>query len=300
MHACSVQFGLTVARRQRLRKTSGPRSRQSALHVSLTSFKNESAGRPRTLHVGIPTKIGTRRRENSDPHEGHKLPSRGGMSWEAHCRWPHLFTPVQPAYLAIARSGSDFLHEVFRQNLPYPIAHDHGCRLSHLEMQGARRVLVPLRHPADRLASGVKNGIMKRKTWLTRLRSHGYLVGTPEPLYTRAVVDHMRHVNRTEPQNPFVRPTSWWLDGLQRGARSNVSFAFVCTCSLSTDVARVLQRWGVHPRIPPPTHNSSGQPAQAPLSGDALAWVEAVYAEDMVLLRRHRCGHEHCAQRAAP
>ena len=176
------------------------------------------------------------------------------------------------------------------------MAHDHGCRLLDLENLGARRIVVPLRHPAERLASGVKNGLMSGKAWLRRARGRGgWLSGQPESRYTRALVAHMRTARRAEPASPFVRPTTWWVSGMRRAsARRNVSVAFLCTCRLSADFAAALQRWGAAPVLPAPTHNSSGEYPQEPLSPDELAWVEAAYASDVQLVRKH-CSPEHCA-----
>ena len=77
-----------------------------------------------------------------------------------HCEedswgWLQKREPPRVAYLAVARTGSESLQKAVGALHKRHAPHDHACTLRDVESAGATHVLISLRHPAERLASGV-------------------------------------------------------------------------------------------------------------------------------------------------
>ena len=72
------------------------------------------------------------------------------------------------------------------------------------------------------------------------------------------------------------------------GSHGNLTTAFVCTESPTTNFNRVAARWGSSARMQDQmgSHHASSTPLNPP-SASNRAWVEAVYANDVNLHRRY-------------
>ena len=212
-------------------------------------------------------------------------------SWD----WLQKREPPRVAYLAVARTGSESLQKAVGSHHKRHAPHDHACTLRDVESAGATHVLISLRHPAERIASGVKRrlegisanrdseqnadfraaflpyGSAALNAFVASLRDPAH------PLHARAMHDSMRQ-NWLTPVSEFYLANGHLYD---RAARRG----FVCTPTLADDVWRVTKAWGVKGvRVQAKEASSHrSNTTLAPLSAENRAWVESTWAADVAL-----------------
>ena len=227
--------------------------------------------------------------------------------------WLHDVPPPRVAYLAVARTGSESLakalgdhHSKKALEESYDgtahVPHSHDCTLRDVEIAGATHVLISLRHPADRLMSGVKRrlegnctknpsnldfrdafgpfGASALNTFVAALRDVAH------PLHTRAINQSIGPMRQN-----FLLPVSEFYLANGRTDNRAAHRGFVCTPTLSDSVQHVMQSWCIRDAHVQGKDESAhrSHTMMEPLSAENRAWVEATWAADVALWRLH-CG----------
>ena len=202
------------------------------------------------------------------------------------------------AYLAIARSGSQSvqkgLEELYHQHVP----HDHECTMRDLEEAGATHVMVTVRHPAERIYSGIKRILegIKLDIWSGRIFFQAFKgPGAANDYITALRLPHdPRHMLAMGLTLGDQRKDSYlkWMLPLYpfylRGALRIAQLEYLCTDHLTADFNSVAERWQLNITLP----EGAGEQHRShslvtPLDGANLAWLEAMYAADMKLWAEH-------------
>mmetsp|Transcript_39801 Transcript_39801/g.40293 ORF Transcript_39801/g.40293 Transcript_39801/m.40293 type:complete len:215 (-) Transcript_39801:340-984(-) len=182
--------------------------------------------------------------------------------------------------------------------------HNHDCTLRDMEEMGARRILVTLRHPIERISSGIsrrQEGHMTEKTPNALfLKYFGQKDVGPEE-FVRALR------NETDPlheaalritlgpnRQPFMLPVSEFYLANSLGL---AEVEFLCLDTLDGDFEAAFQRWfpttaAVLEDEHPHNHKSkisSGNTSTifSRFSKESLAWFDKTYAKDIALVKKH-------------
>ena len=213
------------------------------------------------------------------------------------------FGPGEITYLALARSGSTTLFEVLGKK-----HHEPNCRLRDLEALGARRVVIPLRHPMARIASGLSSVLRgkgdKRSATVVQLRTTFTEISeqtgdSPEEAYLKAIRDdtdnRVHQIARkaiTTGSQPHKLPVyEYYLESLNPELHfiSRSEIRFLCMDTLVDDLERALQAWdGVESRkrrAHSPYARANWTQVMSRFSKESIKWVERVYKHDVELYR---------------
>ncbi len=228
-------------------------------------------------------------------------------------------------YLAVARAASESLHAKLassnealhrkhRSTTKILNHHDHDCTLRDLEKRGARRVFVALRHPLERISSGISrrlegNNLKKKANALFfekfGKKNHngkggaeafvGALRNQTDPLHwdARSATVGPRKQNYMIPISEFYLANSLGL----------AEVGFLCIDTLDDDYAAVSQRWfpsttKADDNDPlKSTHNDEHRHVSKISSGantvfsrfskESVDWIEQTYAQDIALFKKH-------------
>ena len=227
--------------------------------------------------------------------------------------WLHDVPPPRVAYLAVARTGSESLGKALRehhskkaleQRFTAHMPHSHDCTLRDVETAGATHVLISLRHPADRLMSGVKRRLEGARGKSAKLPNADFLDAfgpfganalnafvsalrdVAHPLHTRAMNQSIGPMRQN-----FLLPVSEFYLANGRTDDRAAHSGFVCTPTLAGDVQRVTQSWCVRDMHVQGQEESihRSHTTMKPLSAENRAWVDTTWAADVALWRLH-CG----------
>ena len=198
--------------------------------------------------------------------------------------------------------------------------------MSDLEANGARLIIVPLRHPLERVASGIARrfdvadqqshyfkSVFNGSVGHVRNRFVSALRNASDPLHEAAVgltfLTPVDAHHKVPPRQFWLIPISFYLDS---AANDSATLAFVCTDSLSVDLIALAKRWnlgsaalaaaGWHLNTEQGNQTRHHQHLgdQTLFSVTNARYLEDVYAEDVELYNRH-CkanGHQRSPTRA--
>ena len=227
----------------------------------------------------------------------------------------HTFAPTDVHLLSVARAGSESVHHALQANVGYRVRHTHECTLRDVLSAGAKRVLVPVRHPLARLVSGFeRNSALNRAAdplfsffqsggadgWLSALRN------THDGRHRLAMAAVIEPPGFRS--NSLLPITEFYLGSnsmdesialaLHRSvAREyNASIRFVCTEALASHFNEAAAEWGLGKPMPStmrvghfgsttmPVAVQQQQPGRVGnVSLQNVAWVEDEYRADVML-----------------
>lgn len=207
--------------------------------------------------------------------------------------WTKHLARLPVAYAAVARSGSESLQIYLGASYP----HNHDCTVADLERKGARFVYVALRHPVERIASGVKRRLeMHQNDQPNQLFVDTFHGADAMNSYIRAIQDHTHPQHAAALQCTLGRMRQAYMLPVSEfylaGSMNRANILFVCTDTLITDFNAQAARWDLPLKVVPNTsliHHKSYARLND-LGHAQRAWIHRTYHRDVALWHTH-CNH---------
>ena len=199
--------------------------------------------------------------------------------------WSHLHgignASKRVAYLCIARAGSESVRDALQREYHWTVPHQHGCSLEQLEHQQAQRVMVLVRHPAERFISTIsRHREYHSKVWKD-FKSADALVTALR------LEDNPKHKNAYAyaTQFGFALPIVEYYLQPEAEHDSSIELEYVCTNNMTAEYNVLAAKWGLKPmaHYSHKSHESAAASPTSQYSSENLKWIEDLYSEDIKL-----------------
>ena len=185
------------------------------------------------------------------------------------------------AYLCVARAGSESIQKALQRDYNWSVPHQHGCTLEDLKHDQARRVIVLVRHPAERFISTVSRHRGFDDEFWHDFKSAGALVTAlrleDDPTHTKAY--------SYSTQYSYAMPIVEYY--LQPMHVPGIEIEYVCTNNMAAEYNVLAAKWDLEPMVEyehkSPTSASDNPRGQ--FSPENFKWLEDLYSEDVKLCR---------------
>jgi hypothetical protein len=185
------------------------------------------------------------------------------------------------AYLCVARAGTESIQAALQRDYHWPVPHLHGCTLEDLTRHQAERVIVLVRHPAERFISTIsRHRSYHSKVWKDFKTADALVTALRRE-------DDPKHAAAYSYSTEFGYAMPIVEYYLQPPPSSGIELAYVCTNNMTLEYNALAAKWGLKP-MEVHAHKSSTSASESPrsqFSEENFKWLEDLYNEDVKLCR---------------